>query len=423
MESSEQHTTIVRSESGLIAGVCGGLAAHLRIPVSYVRFGFLVLTALGGAGILLYAWLWVFTPSAEEFKADELRSWGNSRRTLAEELGRVQQGIPSAQEMSAILASWRETLIGVGLLVVAALALAQWSGLNIRWDLIWPAIGIIAGVLLAWLQIDGQKLHADSKSRAMLLGRLILGLLLAIGGLLAILSGSISTSDLIGGMWAALAIIAGAVVVLLPWGARLWRDYLAERSSRQAAAQRADFAAHLHDSVLQTLAVIQKRSDDPAVVRTLARVQERELRAWLYENEDLDAEDVVVEIQNEAQNIEKLMLRDVDVVTVGHGVGFAGQQALVAASREAMMNAAKHAEDKISVYVECSAAQVEVFIRDRGHGFDISGISPDRHGVRESIIGRMERAGGKATIRSSETGTEVALSMPRASEQEEQNDE
>lgn len=313
--------------------------------------------------------------------------------------------------------------MGTGLLLIAVLALAQWLGLNIRWDLIWPAMGIVAGVLLAWLQIDGQRLSGDSKSRAMVLGRLILGLILAIGGLLAILSGTVSTSDLIGGMWAALAIIAGAVVVLLPWGARLWRDYLAERSSRQAAAQRADFAAHLHDSVLQTLAVIQKRSDDPAAVRTLARVQERELRAWLYETEDLDEEDVVVELQSEADNIEKLMLRDVDVIAVGHAKGFDGQQALVAASREAMMNAAKHAEGKISVYLECNKELVEIFIRDRGSGFDVEAIEEDRHGVRESIIGRMERAGGKAVIRSSETGTEVALSMPRSSEQEEQNNE
>lgn len=423
MESSEQRTSIVRSDSGLIAGVCGGLAAHLGFPVSYVRFGFVALTALGGVGVLLYAWLWVFTPSAEESKADQLRSWGTSRRTLAEEMGRVQQGIPSPKEMTAKLASWRETLMGTGLLLIAVLALAQWLGLNIRWDLIWPAMGIVAGVLLAWLQIDGQRLSGDSKSRAMVLGRLILGLILAIGGLLAILSGTVSTSDLIGGMWAALAIIAGAVVVLLPWGARLWRDYLAERSSRQAAAQRADFAAHLHDSVLQTLAVIQKRSDDPAAVRTLARVQERELRAWLYETEDLDEEDVVVELQSEADNIEKLMLRDVDVIAVGHAKGFDGQQALVAASREAMMNAAKHAEGKISVYLECNKELVEIFVRDRGSGFNIEAIEEDRHGVRESIIGRMERAGGKAIIRSSETGTEVALSMPRSSEQEEQNNE
>ncbi|PRA10338.1 histidine kinase [Arthrobacter sp. MYb211] len=418
MERTEQRNQIVRSESRLIAGVCGGLAVHLGIPVNYLRIGFLGLTALGGAGVLLYAWLWVFTPSAEESKAGALRSRGTGPRTLAEEMGRVQQGIFSPREMSEKLSSWRETLIGAALLLVALLALGQWLGLNIRWDLIWPSLGIIAGVLLAWLQVDGQHLDGDRKAKALVFGRLILGLLLAIGGLLAILSGSVSTSDLLGGMWAALAIITGAVVVLLPWGARLWRDYLSERSNRQAAAQRADFAAHLHDSVLQTLAVIQKRSDDPAAVRTLARVQERELRAWLYEAEELDEKDVVVEIQAEADNVEKLLLRDVDVITVGNARGFDGQQALVAASREAMMNAAKHAEGTISVYVECSEQLIEVFIRDRGKGFDVGGIDKDRYGVRESIIGRMQRAGGQASIRSGETGTEVELKMPRNSSQE-----
>ncbi|PQZ99469.1 histidine kinase [Arthrobacter sp. MYb224] len=418
MERTEQRNQIVRSESRLIAGVCGGLAVHLGIPVNYLRIGFLGLTALGGAGVLLYAWLWVFTPSAEESKAGALRSRGTGPRTLAEEMGRVQQGIFSPREMSEKLSSWRETLIGAALLLVALLALGQWLGLNIRWDLIWPSLGIIAGVLLAWLQVDGQHLDGDRKAKALVFGRLILGLLLAIGGLLAILSGSVSTSDLLGGMWAALAIITGAVVVLLPWGARLWRDYLSERSNRQAAAQRADFAAHLHDSVLQTLAVIQKRSDDPAAVRTLARVQERELRAWLYETEELDEKDVVVEIQAEADNVEKLLLRDVDVITVGNARGFDGQQALVAASREAMMNAAKHAEGTISVYVECSEQLIEVFIRDRGKGFDVGGIDKDRYGVRESIIGRMQRAGGQASIRSGETGTEVELKMPRNSSQE-----
>ncbi len=419
MASPEQRKFIVRSEDRFIAGVCGGLAEHLNLPVSYVRLGFLALSALGGVGLLLYGWLWVFTPSASETQADELRSWGSRNRSLAEEMSRVQQGLFNGTENAVSLSRWRDVLIGVGMLTLAVLALGQWAGWNFRWDLIWPAIGIIGGILLAWMQIDRSAARPERKLNATFVIRLALGLVLVIGGLLAILSGTVSVADLLGGLWAALAIIAGAVVVLLPWGAKLWRDYLAERSSRQATAQRAEFAAHLHDSVLQTLAVIQKRSDDPAAVRTLARVQERELRQWLYGEQHLDDQDVVVELQNEAESIEKLLLRDIDVVAVGNAQGFAGQQALVAASREAMMNAAKHAEGRISVYVECSVTEVEVFIRDRGTGFDQKLIPEDRHGVRESILGRMERAGGSARIRSSEDGTEVQLSMPRGSDQEE----
>ncbi|WP_417373452.1 PspC domain-containing protein [Glutamicibacter protophormiae] len=420
MASPEQRKFIVRSENRFIAGVCGGLAEHLNIPVGYVRLGFLALSALGGVGLLLYGWLWVFTPSADETQADELRSWGTRNRSLAEEMARVQQGLFSGRDNAVSLSRWRDALIGAGLLALAVLALGQWAGWNFRWDLIWPVIGILGGILLAWMQIDRSAVRPERKLGATLVIRLALGLVLVIGGLLAILSGTVSVGDLLGGFWAALAIIAGAVVVLLPWGAKLWRDYLAERSNRQATAQRAEFAAHLHDSVLQTLAVIQKRSEEPAAVRTLARVQERELRQWLYGEQHLDAEDVVVEIQNEAEGIEQLMLRDVDVVAVGNAQGFAGQQALVAASREAMMNAAKHAEGKISVYLECSPAQVEVFVRDRGTGFDLGAIPEDRHGVRESILGRMERAGGSARIRSDQDGTEVQLSMPRGNDQEEQ---
>lgn len=417
MESPERRL-MVRSENRLIAGVCGGLAEHLGIPLGYVRIGFLGLSALGGIGILLYAWLWVFVPSAEEAHADELRSWGTRSRSLAEEMNRVQQGIFRPREGWERNSTWRDTLIGAGLLALAVLAYGQWTGWNIRWDLIWPTLGVIAGIVLAWIQFDeGITEHKKRPSLPFLL-RLAFGLVLVIGGLLALLGNTVGAADLLGGLWAALAIIVGAVVVLLPWGTRLWRDFIAERSSRQAAAQRAEFAAHLHDSVLQTLAVIQKRSEDPAAVRTLARVQERELRQWLYGNHDLDDEDVIVEIQHEASHIEQLLLRDVEVISVGNAQGFAGQQALVAASREAMMNAAKHAEGKISVFIECSAEQVEVYVRDRGTGFEVAGIPADRHGVRESIIGRMERAGGMAHIRSGESGTEVQLSMPLNMEEE-----
>lgn len=423
MDPRENPQHIVRSDTRLVAGVCGGVAEHLGFPASYVRLGFLFLTALGGVGIILYAWLWVFTPSAAESERDELRSAGTRRRSLAEELGLGVPGTLNAREVAERFGSMREILLGAVLTVLALLALGQWLGWGIRWDLIWPAIGIVAGVLLAWLQIDGKPAaDGDRRQRIAPLARLAVGLLLVIGGLLVIISGTVSTSDLVGGIWAALAIFGGAVVVLLPWGTRLWRDFLAERTSRQAAAQRAEFAAHLHDSVLQTLAVIQKRAADPAAVRALARSQERELRQWLYGEEHATEGDVVAAITAEAIQIEQLMLREVDVVSVGSAQGFAGQHALVQASREAMMNAAKHATGLISVFIECHAASVEVFIRDRGNGFDPESISPDRQGVRESIIGRMRRAGGSAGIRSSGEGTEVQLRMPRHSEGEEDHD-
>ncbi|WP_418907109.1 PspC domain-containing protein [Glutamicibacter endophyticus] len=419
MQTPAERPSLLRSDSRVIAGVCGGLAEHLGVRVSFVRVAFIALVGLGGAGVVLYAWLWAMTPSKQEADADAERSRGTRRLSLAEEMERVQRNLPKPAELSAWLVSIREVLIGATLLVLAFLAYGQWAGWTIRWDLLWPSLGILAGVVLAWLQLDGSNARREGKLRGPVLLRLALGLLLVISGLLALVSGNVSTVDLLGGLATAGAILAGTVVVLLPWALRLWRDFLSERSSRQAAAQRAEFAAHLHDSVLQTLAVIQKRSDDPAAVRTLARVQERELRQWLYGDPEQSPEDLGTAITEEARTIEQLMLRDIEVITVGHAQGIAAQQALVAASGEAMMNAAKHTTGKISVFVECTPSHVEIFVRDRGSGFDVQSIAADRHGVRESIIGRIERAGGTVTIRSSSEGTEVQLRMPREESTEE----
>ena len=412
---------IVRSDNRLVAGVAGGVAEHLQVPVKTVRLGFAALSLVAGAGLLLYAWLWVFTPGSAEVAADAERSWSTRQRSLAEEMSRVQQGLFGGRDLRSLNAPWREMLLGAALLVLAVLALGQWAGWNVQWNLVWAAVGIVAGTLVAWLQMERGSARTGKKARGMALARLLIGLVLVIGGLLAVVGGLVETSAVLTGLWVALAVLGGAGVVLLPWATRLWRDYLAERSSRQAAAQRADFAAHLHDSVLQTLAVIQKRSEEPAAVRTLARVQERELREWLYGSQESEGGEVTLQIKQEAQNVEQLLLKDVEVVAVGTARGFAGQGALVAASREAMMNAAKHSEGHISVFIECREQLVEVFVRDRGAGFDVEAIAADRHGIRESIFARMQRAGGTAKIRSNANGTEVELGMPRSTEQEQES--
>ena len=82
-----------------------------------------------------------------------------------------------------------------------------------------------------------------------------------------------------------------------------------------------------------------------------------------------------------------------------------------------MVNAAKYAADggPVSVYAELEPAQASIFVRDRGPGFDLDAVPPDRLGVRQSIIGRMERNGGRAEITSAlGHGAEVRLTMPRA---------
>ena len=188
-----------------------------------------------------------------------------------------------------------------------------------------------------------------------------------------------------------------------------------ERSERIRSEERADVAAHLHDSVLQTLALIQKRVSEPAEVGSLARSQERELRNWLYGAANVDAESLAGAMEEVCADVEERHRVEVELVTVGDAPLDTNLLALVSATREAVINAAKFAgEDKVSVYCELDDHTVKVFVRDRGIGFDPDNIDPDRQGVRESIVGRMHRHDGTAIIRSTpEAGTEVELAITR----------
>ena len=210
-----------------------------------------------------------------------------------------------------------------------------------------------------------------------------------------------------------IAIIALALV-LAPFWWRLGRNLAAERAERIRSQERAEMAAHIHDSVLQTLTLVQKRADDPRAVAQLARAQERELRGWLFSGDRAPASaSLSAALEEAAAEVEGDHRVPIEVVAVGDApVGEAGN-ALLAAAREAMVNAAKFAPDagEVAVYAELSPERSQVFVRDRGDGFDPDAVPEDRRGVRESIIGRMERSGGTARIRSGETGTEVELSI------------
>lgn len=209
--------------------------------------------------------------------------------------------------------------------------------------------------------------------------------------------------------------IVGVGLIGGPWIFKLSSDLSAERRERIRSQERADVAAHLHDSVLQTLALLQKNSADPATVSTLARRQERELRDWLYGNEAQNGDSLVTALRAAAGDVESDFQTVVDVVAVGDEVLNSDTESLVRASREAMVNAAKHAHsDRVDVYLEVGADTIEAFIRDRGIGFDPEAIADDRMGLRGSIIGRMERSGGSAKIKSAaEGGTEIHLTVPR----------
>jgi signal transduction histidine kinase len=198
-----------------------------------------------------------------------------------------------------------------------------------------------------------------------------------------------------------------------PWLFRLAGDLSEERAARVRSQERADVAAHLHDSVLQTLALIQKHSDDGRAVATLARAQERDLRSWLYGDATQPDTSVAGGLRSAAAEVEDAHGVPVEVVMVGDVPASEQNRPIVLAAREAMVNAAKHSgADKVDVYAEMSGGEIAVFVRDRGSGFDESQIPGDRLGVRNSIIDRMRRHGGTADIRTaSGEGTEVRLSM------------
>jgi signal transduction histidine kinase len=209
-------------------------------------------------------------------------------------------------------------------------------------------------------------------------------------------------------------LVLGVGLAAAPFVVRLWTELMSERSSRIREEQKAEIAAHLHDSVLQTLALIQNRAGASSDVSRLARAQERELREWLFAGTAAPSDDLAQELRDIAGAIEMEYPSRIDVVTVGASIPAAS--ALVAASREAMLNASRHGGGAVSVYVEATADGVDVFVRDRGQGIDLDALPADRLGVRESIIGRMQRAGGSATVRrgAAGVGTEVHLHLPTA---------
>jgi signal transduction histidine kinase len=203
-----------------------------------------------------------------------------------------------------------------------------------------------------------------------------------------------------------------------PWALRVWRELIEERTKRVREEERAELAAHLHDSVLQTLALIQTRAGASSEVARLARAQERELRDWLYSGERRDDSDLVTDLRDTAAALELDYPVRFDVVAVGETEERSSGE-VAAAAREAMLNAARHAGGEVSVYVEGTARSVDVFVRDRGPGFRVDDVPGDRMGVRESIIGRMRRAGGQASVGSGAggEGTEVRLHLEQAEEQ------
>jgi len=397
-----------RRRSGrAVAGVAGGLADHLGVNILWVRLGFAAMAAMGGAGVLAYGLLWAFV--RQEPQATPLRETSAKERQQAYGLVALGIGLAIAVgTLSDTVSGWLVGGLGVGL--VGAMLVWREADESQRRRLRGGTAGGRGGVVGAVLGSGGRGA----------LVRVLTGAALVISGIAIFLLRSVNLDQMQFALLAVLAALIGVAVLTVPFWLRLVRDLGDERSARIRTEERAEIAAHLHDSVLQTLALIQKQSDAPREVLRLARGQERQLREWLYPSPKIGAagEAVVLSdaIARAVGEVEDAFAVKIDQVVVGDSQLDEKLGALVQATREAMVNAAKHAAvPEFSVYAEVEADQVTVFVRDRGTGFEPDAVSDDRHGLADSIRGRMERNGGEVRLRTSPgEGTEVQLFMPRA---------
>ena len=261
----------------------------------------------------------------------------------------------------------------------------------------------------------------EHRTRSGTVARVVIGTLLVVAGLGGLVAARHPTVATLESVVAAGAVIAGFLVVFGPWWLRLARDLASERRERVRTEERADMAAAVHDSVLQTLALIQRAATDPRTVTRLARTQERELRAWLFEDQPPGSFDRtnVATVAEAARAIEREVEENhgiaVDTVAVGDCLLTDDLRSLLAAGREAAVNAAQWSgAATASLFVEVEPTRVSIFVRDRGTGFDPSAVADDHRGITDSIQARVLRHGGTATIRSAPgDGTDVELVMPR----------
>lgn len=417
-----------RSQQRRLAGVCGGLAKHLGMNVSVVRAVMIGTSFFFGAGIVFYAWLWLLVPMEGE-SADAGRNLldadGNPRLKLFRPANDAPAEINANPQRQKLSLGSREILIGGALVIAAGVIFGSPSAWNLQLGTLLPLFIIVLGAVLTWMQLDNTRrvglLSAAKMNTPMALLRLGGGLALVIAGVIVIVIGSGSWALVWASVVASLAVLAGVALVLAPWALKFWREFQEERAGRVRATERAEIAAHLHDSVLQTLALIQKSANSSADVTRLARAQERELREWIYQDAAHDSGALVERVKAVCAEVEDLSGQAVEVVVVGDADLSERGNALVQAVREAVLNAARHGGTTVSVYVEAGAKGVDVFVKDRGPGFDVDAVAVDRLGVRESVVGRMQRNGGTAEIISSADGTEVRLHLPKETPATEEN--
>ncbi len=408
----------------MVAGAAGAVATRFGFDLTVVRIALVVLSLASGIGVLAYVLVWLFVPLEGEPTSIFNRAT-TDRRGIA-----AAAALLPALVVAEIVAS----ALGVGYVGSFGWPLfLSTSGLVLIWR-------NVSGEERAWLRQAGEPMLGSADSRSAERPsegqagghdrgrrRIPKPVLRAGGGVVVFLVG-IGVLSLGRGGAAGLRPAGGTLLVIVafmvafgPWWLRIARDLVAERQARVRAEDRAEMAARVHDSVLQTLALIQRSSDRPEHVVRLARAQERELRSWLFEGRPPgsvgeDVRTVSEGIARIEQEVESDHGVAVQAVAVGDCPLTEQLRALLAAAKEAVVNAAKWSGvSEISLFAEVEADQVTLFVRDRGTGFDPDAVPSDRQGIAESIRGRVARQGGEVRISSSPgAGTEVALSMPRS---------
>ncbi|MGI8828277.1 MAG: ATP-binding protein [Candidatus Limnocylindria bacterium] len=385
----------------IMAGVAGGIGRHLGVEPNIVRAGFIGLSFALGFGVIVYLLTWLLAPLEE-----------------------VAEGAP--RPARRVFAPTTAQLLGIGLVAGGLLVLLWISGFWFGGDLGWPVVLAAIGFAVLWARStdDGRGRWTLSSlgtpfesvvSGEVSLPRVLFGTVLILAGMAVFLATNTSLAAAGNMLLAVIVAVGGLALLLGPWVWSMGRELVEERSSRVRSEARAEMAAHLHDSVLQTLALIQRAKATREMV-SLARTQERELRAWLYGRApELAGVRLRDAIDSMAGRIERQHQVSVEAVVVGDAELDDRLRGLVNACAEAVANAARHSgSTTISVYVEVEEDTISAFVRDQGSGFDPDAVPGDRHGVADSIVGRMERRGGTAHVHSRPgTGTEVVLQLPR----------
>ncbi|MEV8318759.1 PspC domain-containing protein [Streptomyces sp. NPDC059900] len=399
-----------------LGGVARGLAGHLGLPVIWVRLIFAGLFMADGLGALLYAAFWFFVPLGVGGVDAQRPPSAVTSETAPDGRRRLVARKPDKGQLVALLAMVVVAMVFVGNVDLGSSTKAY----------LWPTLLVAAGVALVWRQADNARrarwMAVGRRRRTLTIARAAAGVLLVGAGVSGIVVLQGSTSHLSSVLQAALAVLVGVALLAGPYLVRMMQDLSEERLMRIRAQERAEVAAHVHDSVLHTLTLIQRNAENAGEVRRLARAQERDLRQWLYKPEgtgkdEADEPDTLAEaVRRNAAEVEDKHGVPIEVVIVGDCPLDDRLTAQMQAAREAMVNAAKYGGEggAVQVFAEVEGETVFVSVRDRGPGFDLDSVPDDRMGVRESIIGRMQRNGGTARLRAVPGGgTEVELEMER----------